>query len=93
MAACCDGSLCALTQVEDQWTKLRSRSDLYVDDMTPAVELLLPMIEEAGDQVHVLFMNDEQRPDFAELLSARAPQVRISDVTVPNQLWNILADL
>jgi hypothetical protein len=93
MAACCDGSLCALTQQEEQWTKLRSRTDLYSDDMTPAVELLLPMLEEAGSDVQLLFMNDTERPEFTELLTARAPHVRISDVTVPNQLWNILADL
>ncbi len=93
LAACCDGSLCALTQQEEQWTKLRSRTDLYTDDMTPAVELLLPMIEEAGSDTHVLIMNDMQNPDLLPLLQERAPGVRISDVTVPNQLWNILADI
>ncbi|MGI8602807.1 MAG: hypothetical protein ACR2OZ_07375 [Verrucomicrobiales bacterium] len=93
MAACCDGSLCALVQQEEQWVKLRSRSDLYSDDMTPAVELLLPMIEEAGPQTHVLFMNDIERPDFVPLLESRAPGIRVSDVTVPNQLWNLMADL
>jgi hypothetical protein len=93
MAACCDGSLCAVVQQEEQWVKLRSRTDLYTDDMTPAVELLLPMIEEAGPETHVLFMNDSERPDFVPLLESRAPGIRVSDVAVPNQLWSLLADL
>ena len=73
MVACCDGSLCALVQQEEQWLKLRSRTDLYVDDISPAVELLLPMIEEAGPDAHLLFMNDIERPDFLPSSKAALP--------------------
>lgn len=94
MAALCDGSLCALSQEEEQWSKLRSRTDLFTsDDLAPAADLLLPMIEDAGPDAHVLVMNDDERPEFAELLSSRAPSARISDVTVADQLWKIIADL
>jgi len=94
MAALCDGSLCALGQQEEQWTKLRSRSDLFTDeDLNPAVELLLPMIEESGSDTHVLIMNDVPRPGFVDHLVSRVPGLRVSDVTQPNQLGKILADL
>ncbi len=93
MAALCDGSLAALTQEDEQWTKLRSRTDLYTDDPAPALDLLLPMIEEAGPEAQVLLMTDTSRPEFAEQLAARVPEVRISDVTVPAQLWKLLGDL
>ena len=93
MVACCDGSLCALVQQEEQWLKLRSRTDLFTDDLTPAVELLLPVIEEAGADAHLLLMNDTERPDLVPLIESRASGLRISDVTVPNQLWKLIADL
>jgi len=94
MAALCDGSLCALGQQEEQWTKLRSRTDLFTEeDLTPAVDLLLPMIEESGPETHVLVMNDIARPAFVDQLVARVPGLQVSDVTVPHQLGKIMADL
>jgi hypothetical protein len=94
MVALCDGSLCALGQQEEQWTKLRSRTDLFTDeDLTPAVDLLLPMIEESGPETQVLVMHDVARPAFADQLMARIPGVQVSDVTVPHQLGKIMADL
>jgi hypothetical protein len=94
MVACCEGSLCALLQQEDSWLKLRSRSDLYTaDDMSPAIELVVPMIEEIGLSTHVLFMSDAEGSPFPQMLQARLPQLRVSDVTAPNQLWNLIGDL
>jgi len=94
MAALCDGALCALGQQEEQWTKLRSRTDLFTeDDLAPAVDLLMPMIEEAGPETHVLVMNDIARPAFADHLLARSPGLKVSDVTVPHQLGKVMADL
>jgi hypothetical protein len=94
MIACCEGSLCALLQQEEQWLKLRSRAELYTaEDMSPAIELVVPMIEEAGPDTHVLFMSDAEGSAFPKLLQARMPQLRLSDVTAPNQLWNLIGDL
>ncbi|MFN0125941.1 MAG: hypothetical protein ACKV19_04550 [Verrucomicrobiales bacterium] len=94
MAAFCDGSLCALGQQEEQWTKLRSRTDLFTEeDLTPAADLLLPMIEESGPETHVLVMHDNPRPGFADLLRTRFSGLKVSDVTVPHQLGKVLADL
>lgn len=94
MAALCDGSLCALGQQEEQWTKLRSRTDLFSEeDLTPAVDLLVPMIEESGPDTHVLVMHDNPRPGFVDHLVTRFPGLKVSDVTVPHQLGKVLADL
>lgn len=94
MAALCDGSLCALGQQEEQWTRLRSRTELFTEeDLAPAVDLLLPMIEESGPATHVLVMNDTPRPAFIDHLVSRLPGIHVSDVTVPSQLGKILADL
>jgi len=94
MAALCDGSLCALAQHEEQWTRLRSRTDLFTEeDVAPAAELLLPMIEEAGPETHVLLMHDTPRPGFTDHLTSRVPGLRVNDVTVRDQLSKIQADL
>ena len=46
-----------------------------------------------GQDVHVVFMSDDQGSPFAQLMGEQMPNIRVSDVTVPNQLWNIVADL
>ena len=93
MVVACEGSVCAMTQKEEQWLELRSRTDLYVeDDMNPVVDIIRPLIENAGQDVHVVFMSDEQGVPFTQLMNEQLPNIRVSDVTVPNQLWKILAD-
>ena len=94
MAALCDGSLCALVQQEEQWTRLRSRTDLFTNDnLAPAVDLLIPMIEEAGPSTRILILQDIPRPDIADRLSAHHPGLVVSDITSPDQLAAIQADL
>jgi hypothetical protein len=93
MVACCEGSVVVLSQREETWTELRSRSDLYTDDMTPVLDILMPLLQNAGPSAHVVFMNDEQGSNFAELLQARAPGTQLSEVTVPQQLSKLLTDL
>jgi hypothetical protein len=92
MVACCEGSVVVLSQREEQWTELRSRSDLYTDDLTPVLDILMPLLQNAGPGAHVIFMNDEQGSNFAELLEARAPGTQLSEVTAPQQLAKLLTD-
>ena len=92
MIACCEGSVCVLSQKEEQWTELRSRSDLYTDDMTPVFDIAMPLIQNAGTGVNVVLMTDTQGAPLAELMRTRVPGLLVSDVTVPNQLWKILTD-
>ena len=92
MIACNEGSVCVLSQREEQWTELRSRSDLYTDDMTPVLDIILPLIQNAGPNTNVVFMNDEAGCPLPDLLRQRIPGALISDVTVPCQMWKLLTD-
>lgn len=93
MIACCEGSICALTQKEEAWTELRSRTDCYSDDMSPVMEIILPLLQNAGSSAHVLFMSDNVGSPFPELLQRRVPGLQVSDVSVPHQSWKLIADL
>jgi len=94
MIVCCKGSVCALTQQGDNWTELRSRTDLYEgDSMEPVMGIVLPLIENAGPGAHVVYMSDNVGSELPGLLQARLPNTKISDVTVENQLWKKLSDL
>lgn len=92
MVVCCEGSVVILSQREEQWAELRSRSDLYTDDYMPVVELLMPLLQNAGTGAHVVFMNDEHGSNFGELLQTRTPGTQFSDVTVPSQLAKLMTD-
>ena len=92
MVACCEGSVVVLSQREENWIELRSRSDLYTDDLTPVMDILMPLLQNAGSGAHVVFMNDEHGGNFSELLQTRAPGTQISEVTVPQQLAKLLTD-
>ncbi len=92
MVACCEGSVVVLSQKEENWMELRSRSDLYTDDLAPVLDILMPLLQNAGTGAHVVFMNDEQGSNFAELLQTRAPGTQLSEVTVPQQLAKLLTD-
>ena len=92
MVACCEGSVCVLSQREEQWSELRSRSDLYTDDMTPVLDIIIPLIQNAGPNTNIVFMNDEAGCPLPDLLRQRLPGALVSDVTAPSQLWKLLTD-
>ena len=92
LLTCCEGSVCVLSLKDEQWLELRSRADLYADDMTPVLEILTPLLLNAGSGAQVILMNDEPGSNFPDLLRSRAPGVQISDVSVPGQLWKLLTD-
>jgi hypothetical protein len=92
MVACCEGSVCALSQREEQWMELRSRTDLYTDDQSPVLDIILPLIQNAGAGTNIVFMNDEAGSQLPELLRQRIPGALVSDVTVPSQMWKLLTD-
>jgi hypothetical protein len=92
MVACNEGSVCVLSQREEQWTELRSRTDLYTDDMTPVLDIIMPLIQNAGPNTNVVFMNDEAGCPLPDMLRERIPGVLVSDVSAPCQLWKLLTD-
>lgn len=93
MVACCEGSVCVLCQKEEAWIELRSRTDCYGEDMTPVLEIILPLLQNAGSATHVIYMGDNVNSTFVALLQSRVPGLQVSDVTVPQQTWKIIADL
>lgn len=93
MVACCEGSVCVLSQKDEAWQELRSRTDCYTDDMAPVLEIILPLLQNAGAGAHVVFMGDDVNSAFPALLQARAPGIQVSDVSIPQQNWKIIADL
>lgn len=92
LIACCAGSVCVLSQKEEQWTELRSRSDLYTDDMSPVLEIAIPLIQNAGPGANVIVMNEEADCQLPEILRLNLPQITVSDVSQTNQLWKLLTD-
>ena len=92
MVACNQGSVCVLSQREEQWSELRSRSDLYTDDMTPVLDIIIPLIQNAGPNTNIVFMNDEAGCPLPDLLRERLSGALVSDVTAPGQLWKLLTD-
>lgn len=91
LVVCCDGSFCAMTQNEDQWSELRSRSGLYKsDDLEPIIKIVQPLIDHAGDGAQIIFMADEVGTGISEYLQNGLPSIRVSDVTQPSQMWNLL---
>lgn len=93
MIACCEGSVCVMTQKDEAWMELRSRTDCYGDDLSPVIEIVLPLLQNAGSSTHVIFMGDNVGSPLPGLLQDRAPGLQVSDVSVPLQTWKLLADL
>lgn len=91
--ACCEGSVVAMSQRDEAWLELRSRTDCYTDDMTPVLDIVLPLLQNCGPSCQVLYMGDTINTPLPSLLQSRVPGIQVSDVSVPHQVWKILADL
>ncbi len=91
--ACCEGSVVAMSQRDEAWLELRSRTDCYQDDMVPVLDIVLPLLQNCGPNTQVIYMGDNVNTGLPELMQSRMPGLQVSDVSVPHQLWKILADL
>jgi len=87
---CCQGSVCILSQERDNWVELRSRPDVYDDDLQPLLELIAHFKDRiAADAELVLACNDPIAglPEkLAEEFSGRA----INDLTKPGLLAQLV---
>ncbi|MGH8046390.1 MAG: hypothetical protein ACREKL_04020 [Chthoniobacterales bacterium] len=91
---CCEGSICILTQTGDVWSELRSRSDFYEADSSPVLEMLAAGRRGGDSQPdEVLFAADDTGSDIPEKLEAQFRGTKITDLTQPDHLWALLADL
>ena len=56
------------------------------------LDIIMPLIQNAGPNTNVVFMNDEAGCPLPDLLRQRLPGALVSDVTAPSQLWKLLTD-
>jgi len=91
LVACCDGSVCVLSQKKGQWSELRARGGFYAgDDPEPVVALAAPIINGSGAGVQIFLLHDRPGSVFALSLLARLESHGASDVTEVDGLWNVL---
>lgn len=87
---CCEGAVCALVQDQDRWLELRSRTDVYEEDLAPIGDLLAPFQARLAPQIGITLIADEPLPGFAESLSAVLPNRPINDLSQPGLLASLM---
>jgi len=87
---CCHGSVCALLQEKDNWMELRSRPDLFTEDLQPLLELLAPFAERLSPAASVVLACDEPVEGLAEKVAGLFPGRQLNDLTEPGLLAKTL---
>ncbi|MEI6032694.1 MAG: hypothetical protein WCS65_00255 [Verrucomicrobiae bacterium] len=87
---CCEGAVCALVQDQDRWLELRSRTDVYEDDVGPISDLLAPFQSRLSPAIQITLACDEPLPGLSERLAEVFPGREISDLTVPGLLASLM---
>ena len=87
---CCEGAVCALVQDQDRWLELRSRTDVYEDDLAPITDLLAPFQARLSPQIGITFIADEPLPGFVEQLAAVLPGRPVNDLSQPGLLASLM---
>lgn len=88
--ASCHGSVCALLQEKDNWMELRSRPDLFTEDLQPLVDLLAPFAERLSPGASVVLACDEPVEGLPEKVAALFPDHPLNDLTEPGLLASLL---
>lgn len=83
---CCRGSVCILSQEKDNWVELRSRPDVYDNDIQPLMDLVAPFQERISAGTGLVVACDEPIEGFPEKLAAAFPGRPINDLTKPHLL-------
>lgn len=79
--AVCSGSVCALLQESDNWVEIRSRPDVFFDDVQPFLDLVAPFAERLPDGAAVVLACDEPVPGLPEKLAGVFPGHELKDLT------------
>lgn len=87
---CCEGAVCALVQDQDRWLELRSRTDVYDQDVTPVADLLAPFQSRLNPDMDITLLCDEPLPEMKERLSAVFPARTINDLSEPGLLARLM---
>lgn len=87
---CCEGAVCALVQDQDRWMELRSRTDVYEDDITPIADLVAPFQSRLAPDIGITLVCDEPLPGLPERLSTVFPNRNIRDLSEPGLLVGLM---
>jgi len=79
--AICSGSVCALLQEKDTWVEIRSRPDVFFDDLQPLSEFLSPFGERLGSDTPVVLVCDEPVPELPEKVASLFPGHALKNLT------------
>jgi len=88
----CEGAVCALVQDNDKWLELRSRTDVYEDDLAPALELVSPFQARISADMPVYVVADTQIPGLAESVEQIFRGHKVTDLSQPNLLWTLATE-
>jgi hypothetical protein len=86
----CHGCVCALLQEKDNWMELRSRPDLFTEDLQPLMDLLAPFAERLSPGAPVVLACDEPVTGLAEKVADVFPGHPMNDLTEPGLLASLV---
>jgi len=87
---CSEGAVCALVQDQDRWLELRSRTDVYDEDLTAIADLLAPFQSRLSPESGITLVCDEPIAGLAERLATVLPNRPIQDLSTPGLLVTLL---
>ena len=87
---CCDGAVCALVQDHDRWIELRSRTDVYEEDLTPITDLLAPFHSRLSADIGITLICDEPIDGLSENLARVFPNREVNDLSQPALLASLM---
>jgi hypothetical protein len=87
---CSEGAVCALVQDQDRWMELRSRTDVYEEDLGPITDLLSPFHARLSPDIGITLACDEPLPELANRLAAAFPGRTVNDLSEPGLLSSLL---
>ena len=91
---CCEGSVCLLTQTDDSWSDLRSRTDFYDGDTAPILDMIAPASRAPDSHPsEILFAADQSDSPLPRLLAEKFPAASVTDLTQPDHLWAQITEL
>ena len=87
---CCEGTVCALVQDQDRWVELRSRTDVYEQDLTPITDLLAPFNSRLSPDIGITLVCDEPMDGLADRLASVFANRTVTDLSQPALLATLM---
>lgn len=88
--AICSGSVCALLQDKDNWLEIRSRPDVFFDDLQPLLDLVGSFAERLAPETPVVLACNEPVAELPEKLAELFAGHTINDLTEPGLLAELV---